>query len=115
MAQKVGFKHSPAHDATSEASRSPMTHLKPVSPIRCACCHSGKNALFLHGPCDPEGQILAAKYQVTCAACGASGPLAESAAKALEGWRLMSCPSPLGDHSPEQKAEAAKRPTNAES
>ena len=54
---------------------------------------------FLHGPCDPMGQILAAKYQVTCGACGASGPLSESAALALEGWRLMSCPSPLGDPS----------------
>ena len=70
-----------------------MTQFPPASPIRCACCHSGKNALFLHGPCDPMGQILAAKYQVTCGACGASGPLSESAALALEGWRLMSCPS----------------------
>ena len=114
MAQEVGFQHCPALYATTEARRT-MTQFPNASPIRCACCHSGKNALFLHGPCDPEGQILAAKYQVTCAACGASGPLAESAAKALEGWRLMSCPSPLGDHSPGQNAEAARRPPNAES
>jgi len=91
-----------------------MTHFPPASPIRCACCHSGKNALFLHGPCDPMGQILAAKYQVTCGACGASGPLSESAALALDGWRLMSCPSPLGDPSRPGEEEGAKRPLNAD-
>ena len=45
--------------------------------------------MFLHGPCNIQGDVLAAKFQVTCDQCGTCGPLADSPAKALRGWELI--------------------------
>jgi len=81
-----------------------MTLFPVASPILCACCRSPKNAMFLHGPCNASGELQAAKYQITCEACGTSGPLCETPDKALKGWRLIGSPAiqPEADPIPEQ-------------
>lgn len=45
--------------------------------------------MYLHGPCNQHGDILAARYQVMCDDCKASGPLTDSPTRALRGWELM--------------------------
>jgi len=45
--------------------------------------------MYLHGPCNQHGDILAAQYQVMCDDCKTSGPMTANPARALRGWELM--------------------------
>jgi len=45
--------------------------------------------MYIHGPCNQHGDILAAQYQVMCDDCKTSGPMTDNPARALRGWELM--------------------------
>lgn len=57
-----------------------------ASTIPCVHCGSCHNQLALHGNASRDGTPLKVVYQVTCAKCRASGPLAQTADEAARGW-----------------------------
>lgn len=57
-----------------------------ASTVPCVHCGSGINHLVCHGNALRDGTPEKLVYQVTCAKCRASGPLAQSADQAAAGW-----------------------------
>jgi hypothetical protein len=57
-----------------------------ASTAPCPHCGSGHNQLACHGSATRDGTPEKLVYQVVCAKCRASGPLAQSADEAAKGW-----------------------------
>lgn len=60
-----------------------------ASGLPCPCCRSPKNTMYMHGPCNEHGDILASQYQIMCDDCKTSGPMTDSPTRALLGWEFM--------------------------
>jgi hypothetical protein len=80
-----------------------------ASTAPCVHCGSGRNHLVCHGNALRDGTPEKLVYQVTCAKCRASGPVAQSADEAAEGWATRAQPVLLSglDFEEENAAETA--------
>ncbi len=57
-----------------------------ASTVPCVYCGSSRNHLACHGSALRDGTPEKLIYQVVCAKCRASGPIAQSAEEAAAGW-----------------------------